>query len=73
MKTQTAANTVYWGNWGITFSQNEKILGTLYFPVGPQGPQDGTIGSKLNLKFREACRAWTEEGILPVNITAVPA
>lgn len=56
---------VSWGHWGITFQDGERSVATLSFPVGPQGPMDGFLGSKEREGYRRACRAWCEDGVLP--------
>jgi hypothetical protein len=69
-------NIVEWGHWGLTFYKTDNLttrkpiefFGKLYFPVGPQGPMDGTYGSPLRQKFEKACRDW-KNGICPDGTT----
>lgn len=66
-----------WGNWGITFVTRHdvrdyapaSIEGTLYFPVGAQGPVDGFIGSPERLRYQAIVKAWQERGELPANLS----
>lgn len=69
LEVATGGRSVSWGHWGLTFSEGEgpdwRQVASLPFPVGPQGPQDGFLGSPERERYREACRAWTERGELP--------
>lgn len=53
---------VEWGNWGITLyaeaDGKNVFFGKLYFPVGPQGPIDGHIGSPERARWLKACSDW---------------
>lgn len=59
------ARNVAWGNWGIQLRDGSAFVAEVPFPVGPQGPMDGTIGSPLRLKFEAMCKAWKERGEMP--------
>lgn len=73
-----AENTVReaeWGHWGITFLTRvpgayapSSILGTLPFPVGTQGPQDGFMGSPERQRYVDAVAAWRLHGIVPEHL-----
>lgn len=60
-----------WGHWGLGFWSGERgatgarAVAELPFPVGPHGPQDGFLGSPERLTYREACRRWVADGVLP--------
>lgn len=66
-------NRVEWGNWGLTFyaSAIDSTLATMFFatlpfPVGPQGPTDGTLGSPLRQRYLDACKQW-QNGECPMG------
>lgn len=63
---------VSWGHWGISFWNGDRndqptwqAIAEVSFPVGPQGPMDGFIGSPERQRWIDACRVWTERGELP--------
>lgn len=76
MGTRYDSRTVEWGHWGITFMDVQPdrtknfgtIIGTLSFGVGNAGPVDGPVGSPTRLAYLQACKDWTERGILPERL-----
>lgn len=58
-----------WGHWGLTFVEqigdNWLIRGRAFYPVGPQGPVEGTVGSPERQRWLEMADAWVKHGVLP--------
>jgi hypothetical protein len=65
-----SARTASIGNWGLTFLADGLVAGTVYFPVGPQGPIEGSLGSPERERYRQAARDWVDKGILWIGPTA---
>lgn len=63
--TMQELRTAEWGHWQITLWEGSKAVAVLPFPVGPQGPQSGFIGSRERQCWVEKCRIWRETGELP--------
>jgi hypothetical protein len=70
-----AVRQASWGHWGICFFwavpdayAPARIEGTLYFPCGPQGPQDGFVGSREHQRYADAVKVWREQGTLPEGL-----
>lgn len=58
---------IEWGNSGITYIEDNHPVYRFEFPVGPQGPVDGTIGSPERAKLVATIGKWVDEGIAPVE------
>lgn len=56
---------IQWNSGGITFLERGLIIAIVNFPCGPQGPIDGTVGSKERLKWEGVRHAWIEHQMLP--------
>lgn len=59
------ANLAYWGHWAISLfvaenygSEVESFFGEISFPVGPQGPVDGLLGSPERRRYEDAIKQW---------------
>lgn len=63
---------VDWDNWGLRFFYtppgepgHNVCAGFLAFPVGPNGPVDGVLGSEQRQKYARIVKIWKDKGILP--------
>lgn len=65
MEEHDGPRRVEWGHWALTFCRGSRVVAVLNFPVGPDGPSVGALGSPLREAYCEACRSWVARGELP--------
>jgi hypothetical protein len=72
-QTTKGARRTDWGHWGLTFvervDERWETRGRIYFPVGPQGPVDGCIGTPERQRWLEVADAWVKDGRLPEEVS----
>lgn len=67
----TLCRKVDWGHWSLDFIVDGRVYARLFFPVGPQGPADGTLGSPERQRYLEYCDAWIQRGVWPLAASVV--
>lgn len=58
---------ISWGDSGMSFLERKELVARIDFPVGPQGPADGLLGSKERGRWLLIQEAWIEQGMLPIG------
>ena len=59
--------SIQWTHNGITFLDRSHIVAVINFPAGPQGPVDGTLGSKERRHWEDVRASWIEYAQLPAE------
>jgi hypothetical protein len=68
----TGERKASWGHWSLTLwveTPAPMVFHNVYFQVGPQGPQDGFLGSPERQRYEAIVKEWVCGGVLPMGVS----